>query len=394
MDSTLFSRPEEELLLCCARSKMNSKTLERTKYLIKMDLDWEYLLKLATRHKMKPILYWQLNKMVFEDIPDKILIDLKDDFKLNAQKNLMMLSELLRIINIFNSEGIISRPYKGPVLAIIAYDDISLRKFNDLDIFVPPELIKKVEDLMLSLEYKKVLDLKTPEQIEAFMKFQREFKFYNDNGIIVEIKWRFPVSSFSFPADPICLFNEKELLYNNLSIKTISAENLLLVLCLHNAGHYWSRLNMICDISELINSKRNLDWESIFSLAKKLSIERILFVNLFLAHNLFDLQLPEDILRNIKNDDRFVKISMKIIERLFSNDEKDLTLFQKIIIRIHIRENFNNKIRDFVNLIFIPTPGVLEKNSFPTVLNFLYYIMRILQLIRIYLLRSYNDRFL
>ena len=55
---------------------------------------------------------------------------------------------------------------------------------------------------------------------------------------------------------------------------SFSRENLLLILSIHCAGHLWSSLAWLCDISELININGNFDWDKIMSNAGKLGIRR------------------------------------------------------------------------------------------------------------------------
>ncbi len=46
------------------------------------------------------------------------------------------MGELCRLVKIFQSENITLIPYKGPILSIQAYGNISLREFGDIDIFI------------------------------------------------------------------------------------------------------------------------------------------------------------------------------------------------------------------------------------------------------------------
>jgi hypothetical protein len=74
-------------------------------------------------------------------------------------------------------------------------------------------------------------------------------------------------------------------------VRTLRAEDLLLVLSVHAAKHVWAQLSWLCDIAQLVNSQR-LDWNAIQCEAKRLGIERILSLNLLLAHKLLGSPLP------------------------------------------------------------------------------------------------------
>ena len=71
-----------------------------------------------------------------EEVPENILKSLKLNFNRNVKNNLLMLGELIKLLNLFEKQGLNVIPYKGPILAIYAYKNLALRQFDDLDIFV------------------------------------------------------------------------------------------------------------------------------------------------------------------------------------------------------------------------------------------------------------------
>lgn len=384
MNKPLKQRPEDELLLCCARINISNDTMDRIKVLIREGLDWDYFYDLTFRNKLISLVYWNLDKIYFEYVPVKFQEKFKDYYNSNAKKNLLMFGELLKILEKFKIAEIIAIPYKGPILALLAYQTLTLREFGDLDIFIPKEFFFQAENLMTGLGFEPISNL-NDNQKKILMKFQREYKFMNDKGVYVEIKWRFPVTSFYFPENPSILCDSTKLLLNNQVLRTLKPENLLLVLCLHNAGHYWSTLRGLCDITELINVK-DINWSLIILMAKRLGIERIVIINLYLANNLLDLKLPDDVFIYINSDKSCNSINEQLKERFFAKEMQDLSLFNKISIRICIREKYYHKLRDFTNMMIIPTPSVVESVSLPTFLSPIYYIIRIIQLVRTYVM--------
>ena len=100
---------------------------------------------------------------------------------------------------------------------------------------------------------------------------------------------------------------------------------MLLVLCIHASGHYWDRLSWICDVSELIQSE-DIDWEYILKKADELGIKRLLLINLFLAVDLFDLNLPNDILKHLESK-IIQNLVFKVKKRIFIPNSDEF--FQK-----------------------------------------------------------------
>ena len=66
-------RPEIELLLCCARTCMDSRRAERLRTLLRKDIDWTYLLQMALRQGIMPLLYINLNSTCPDAVPKTTL---------------------------------------------------------------------------------------------------------------------------------------------------------------------------------------------------------------------------------------------------------------------------------------------------------------------------------
>jgi len=128
--------PEAELLLCCARTSVDSHQIELIKSLVQKPLNWYSLLSLATRHGVVTLLYWNLNSVCPELVPAPELHKLREYFRVNSLRNKFLEKELVKLLHLFQTHEIPAIPFKGPVLASIAYGNLSLRSFADLDILV------------------------------------------------------------------------------------------------------------------------------------------------------------------------------------------------------------------------------------------------------------------
>src|SRR5262245_12355567 len=113
--------PEIELLLCCARTYMNTESTLRSKALLRENLDWTALLQTAVRHGVMPLLYWHLNGIGPEAVPHTSLELLRDCFHANALHDSMLTRALLTLLRLLQTHGIPAIPYKGPVLATAVY---------------------------------------------------------------------------------------------------------------------------------------------------------------------------------------------------------------------------------------------------------------------------------
>jgi len=146
---TVSDRPEIELLLCCTRTQIDTATAERIKILIQSKIDWAYLIQTATRHGVMSLLYQSLSTTCQEAVPKTNLAQLRDYSHSNALHNLFLTKELFKLLNLFESHSIPAIPFKGPVLAVSAYGNLSLRQIGDLDILVRERDFHKAKELLL-----------------------------------------------------------------------------------------------------------------------------------------------------------------------------------------------------------------------------------------------------
>lgn len=373
---------EDKLLLNCALTNLSEINVKNIKELTAMDLDWDYVVKMAYMHRLSPLLYWHLNKISPEAIPSNFKNDLKEHFHKNVRKNLVMFKELLEVIDVLQKQGITPIPYKGPALAIMTYKNLGFRVFGDLDFYIPLKDVPKTRDILIKTGYEPWMEL-TSNQEKTFFKFQREYHFTNQKtGITLEIKWKFLSLFSSIPNEPFIYEKEflKEVDLDQFRVKTISPEYLILILSIHNASHSFSSLYRFCDISELIKSENNINWQHLLKLASEVGVKRIFMINLYILRELFAIQLPEHILELITTDEDVGNISKDIIRRLFS--QKPMGILEKVTFHMKLREKRGDKIKTLLNTVFLPTPGVIEAVSLPLVFEPAYYILRVFQMFK------------
>lgn len=372
-------KPEDQLLLNCSLTQLSGENIKRIKQLTNHDLDWDYLINMAYKHRLSPLLYWHLNRISPEAIPGNLKLELKEHFHKNVQKNLMMFKELLEVVNILQKHGIVPIPYKGPVLAILIYKNLGFRIFGDLDFYVPLEDVPKTRDILVNEGYEHLEQL-TSIQEKSFYKFQREYHFINKlTGINLEIKWKFLSTLIPTSNKSVLQENEffKEVNLDQFKVKTISPEYLILILSIHNASHSFSSLYMFCDISEIIKSEDTINWHHLKEAASALNVKRILIVNLYILRELFLIELPDYILRFIESDKNTVNLSKGIIIRLFRS--KPMGIMEKTFFHMKLRETNRNKIKALFNMVFLPTPIVIESISLPRGFEFPYFFIQFFQ---------------
>lgn len=369
---------EDELLILLLQSDYVPEREIKVKNLIK-EVDWECLINKASYHGLRPLLYSNLIEYQSK-VPDDILHILKDYYFINTRKNLLFLGELIRLVKHFETRNINLIPYKGPILAIQSYNDLSMREFRDIDLFIDKKDFPLVKKILLYENYETVLNLTNSKEVE-YMKYQREYKFKNsDNGIPIEIQWNVTGFSFSFPNSRYFPINGlKSLSVNNHDIKTFTDEDLILILLLHVSGHMWSRLSWMIDIVELIKKSEEINWNQIIEKARFLAIERILYLNLSLSHNLFNLKLPSNVQEHIKNDPEIENLEKEVLKMIFT--PKKIWFLNKVKLRFIMREHEVMGLKDIWKIITIPQSDEWSsfENRLPT--KILYIFKRPIQIL-------------
>ncbi|EKF86353.1 nucleotidyltransferase family protein [Methanobacterium formicicum] len=383
VDSIIKLKNEEQMLLQCARTQINYNNQKKIISLVRSGLDWEYLLKLAVKHKLQQLLYWQINQISLVELPPEVFKYLSIFFRNNATKNLFYMKEILNIVNMLSEMDIISFPYKGPILAQQVYGNLSMRQFGDLDLLVRKEDVTPIKKILISQGYKPEFDL-DPIQERNYLNSQRELKFINEiKGVSLELHWKFSGIFLNLPrnAEKLLLDNLNSINIGGVSIPIISPENMVLILSIHNASHYWSRLSWLADIATLIDNQK-IEWAYVLETAQKLSIKRILLINLYLCHILLDLKLDKNIISLLSNMS-IIKTSNIFIKNIFSPNV-EYTLIDNIRVSMKIRENKVDGLKDCFIGIFNPSFYELNNLKLPSSLFFLYYIYRPLNLLKRY----------
>ncbi|MGB9980269.1 nucleotidyltransferase domain-containing protein [Methanobacterium sp.] len=382
-DLKLKMSVEQKLLICCARTYVNKEIKAEILSLVQENINWKHLTQFAVRHRLTNLLYSHLNRICPESIPENVLQNLRSIYQENSRNNLLLTGELFNILEILKSANLNGIPYKGPSLAILAYKNLSLRQFSDLDVFISKSDVLKVKDLLSSNGYHLYHDL---DYIKGsfYLETQREYAFINEKtGAIIEIHWNFHGASMSLRDEENCLYdNLKTMNLNGHDILSLKTENLILILCIHCSNHDWDSLSWICDISELIGSNENIDWQYLLKTAEKLGIRRILLVNLLLIENLWKINIPEQIMNYIISDQSIHDLSKIIGNRLFLEDENGFTFFKKAVFDFKKRESAICGIKDVIYMMLVPTYIDFVDIRLPSSLYPLYYIIRPLLLFR------------
>jgi hypothetical protein len=333
---------------------------------------------------MMPLLCWHLEAACWEALSEDVRGELRNHLLATTRRNLALSGELLRLLRLFEARGIAAVPYKGPVLAALAYGNLSFREFADLDLLVHERDVWRARDLLVSAGYRPTYE-PTRAQEALFTKYYTEHHFGHDGyGHAVDLHWAITQRFFAFAIDLDPLWGRLESVpLGGTDVLTFSPEDLLLILCVHGAKSFWQELYLICDVAELVRSHRGMDWYRVTKQAAKLGSERMLFLGLYLASDLLGADLPEDVFGRVRTDPATKALARWVYGRLFLEAKSPPRIFegaQFYPVHLRMRERLQDKIRYCARAL--GTTNV-EDWTFPTTREYLfplYYALRIVRL--------------
>ena len=397
-------RAEIELLLCCARTSIDSKTLERLRTLLRQDMDWPRLIQMAGSHGVRPLLYRSLSFCSPDAVPKAVLDRLRESFRSNAQRSLFLTAELHKLLDLFAVHGINVIPFKGPILAASVYKDLSLRPFGDLDVLVSRDDILKAGGLLASLGYqpttgKGVALEQDPEDV-AYVGPKFYVFVHRDHGARVDLQWRVTQRYFSFSLEENHARGRLvRVMVAGRSVLTFAPMDLLLILCAHGAKHQWQRMKWICDVAELVRTeKEKIDWGKLQQEASRQGMRRMLSLGLILARNLLGAELPVEVAKVVERDFGGGSVVSRIVSKLFTESTEPFGDSERVIFYLRMMDRWQDRVRFCSNYlsqclrdVAIPTSKEHEFFSLPAPLSFLYYFFRPLRLAGKYLWLAFSQ---
>jgi hypothetical protein len=346
-------RPEIELVLCCARSRIDDKYAERIKSLVEQDLDWPCLIQTAARHGVSPLLYKHLKSICQEAIPTAALEKLHQLFQITTQRNMLLAGELVRVLSQLGDQGIVAVPYKGPVLADLLYANIALRPSCDLDILVLQQDVLRVKEFLIALGYQPKLKMTSAQEM-AYLESKTEHTYdfcHPSRAVTIELHWRIE-PKYSTVIEPQDFWHKLELTsFAGTTIANLPLEDWLPILCVHASRHIWERLVWLCDVAELLQACPDIDWQKVMRQAHQLGYKRILLVGLCLAHRLLAADLPPEIAREIAADRQVELLASRVYHNIVQGIDSDQTFLSTTVYQIQVRERFQDKLLYFRSFI-------------------------------------------
>jgi hypothetical protein len=346
---------EKELLLACLRAPSPADSDAQIAELLRHPIEWGSLIEDAANHAVTPVVYLRLR--AFEQaIPAGAFAELAESYRANAVRNVFLAAELARILDGLAAAPVEAIAYKGPMLAVQAYRDLTLRAFEDLDIVIPQEGVPAAHAVMRELGF-------TPRypwlhETAASRSFvPGEYAYQDAAGrVFVEIHTERTLRHFPQPPDLDGFFSRSVAVnVGGRELRTFAPVDQLIFLAVHGAKDFWERLVWVADIAALLRAAPDLDWHTAAYRAESAGVGRMLYVGLGLAASLLHAPLPPVVLQSIRADYRARDIVAQLERRILAPARPPLGAAARIRLRYRMVSGPASAARYALRLTFVPS---------------------------------------
>jgi hypothetical protein len=377
-------RPELEISLCCGRALIDPGAKERVRSLIRSGLNWPVAAAFAERHRMSPVVYEIIAGTSQDLVSPEELNVLRAATAPSTAAGMVLLRELLQLYRLFEAAQIPIIPYKGPLLAWVAYGSFIRREYSDLDFVIEQKYIPDVVEVLKFAGYIPQFD---PREAHAGQDANApgQYNFLSHTQkILVEFHTERTLRYFPVPIDLQELTGRLMTVeIGEQRLRTFSIEDTLVMLCVHGAKHFWERLGWVLDIAKLMTAQE-VDWTLVQQIAARMETTRVLLLGLYLAYDMFDVPLPTPLLEEIRRDRTVPELAEKVYEQYAGISDPSAGVLPRAVFRFGLRDGFTQGLRHTLRLAMSPTESDRQTVRLPRWLTPLYMLVRPWRLLREY----------
>ncbi len=264
------------------------------------EADWNTLLTFSSRYKLAPLLYSKLLKYKNElPLPSAMADLLRGEYMNSAARYAILHHEIKNLLMILGGNKIDVILLKGAYIAEKFYKKPALRPMCDIDILVKKEDTDRIFELLEGNGYK----IKSIEDADSKRQLHCP-GITTKTDILIEPHWDISPSLIfswkkSVDTDKLWRSVVVEKLFG-LEIVALPLEYLIVHLCVKIViDNFRGQLLQLYDIA-LILQQSNLDWNSLFSIAKEWTSEKDVFCILYLSKILFRANVPDEVLARFR----------------------------------------------------------------------------------------------
>jgi len=283
-------------------------------------VDWENLTDWALRFKVGALFYRETKSRNFptELIPVDVRNRLREAYRNLATLNTSLFFDASKVLKSLADNQLPVIALKGLSLAKNIYGDIALRPMSDMDLLVKEDDLVRAGRILLTLGYKQYF----PAWESILKTFHHLPAFTNKSGAIIELHWNIVAPDGLITVDLDGLWERACFIkLDNVEVRVLSLEDLLLHLCIHACLHLQTGLAgliSLCDMAGLIKTSADkIDWQIVIERATRWGGQKCVYLMLLLVRELLGAAPPDTIMSEIKPDDYQSVFFEEALEQIF-----------------------------------------------------------------------------
>jgi hypothetical protein len=362
---------EFDLLCLIARPRPE---LGRALQVLRGGVDFAELIRLAGVHGVRPQIIGSLRDMAWETVSAETKTRLETYRRFHSARALSLSEELGRVAAAFSDKGLGFAAFKGPILAVALYGDVSRRDYTDLDILVPTSQVDEAEQLLESLGYHGADGDRAFRR--AFLGYLRQCAFTHPViDAAIDLHWDFSGIHVPFPLTPAEVWRDlDQVMIGTHAIPTVSGANLALLLAGHGTKEAWRCLGWICDFAMLLDRHPDLDWPDVHRRAKTRGCGDALLLGGAMARELLEMPVPPALGELISRSVRVPALAALLARQVRAGELEQLT--DGNFTDFHLCDSKLGKLKALMRLVVTPTAGDYEAMKLPQALWSAYYATR------------------
>lgn len=234
-----------------------------------------------------------------------------------AARNLASCAELLRAVLCLRHAGIRSIPLKGPALGVAITGSFCTRDYVDLDLLID------VADSAHALEVLRTEGYRVAHQVGVNGAACDQVALSHPEGsMMLELQWDLGRrwNLYARAGEPPFPFEELWRRRSSVRICGVGTPSLagpdqFLMLAVHGARHYWSKLLWVCDAADAVAAWPEMDWSLVLRGATQLRCVRRVCLTFHLISEVLGVQVPEAAWQRIRRDAQVPLLAGGIVRR-------------------------------------------------------------------------------
>ena len=281
------------------------------------DVDGDLLATQVQEHGLSPADV--RHPVIISALPDAWWSRFTRHHEVISKSTLVRVGEMQALNRSFEEAGIDVRFWKGPLLSLLLYGDLTTRPTRDIDILIRPDVLMPIREVLRTQGYVDELPLRD-SAIRLFMQTHREWVMRRStvNGLIHYVELQ------SSPAMPWSMsraardmaFSGRQLVDLGRSRLTVTEPEThwLMLAAHHGYSEGWRQLRQVSDMAAFaMLSPGRIDVDRLLDLSERFGVKQTFTVGLGLAHQLTGVPLPSAFINSVNQEERLIR---RFAERL------------------------------------------------------------------------------